>query len=360
MGPMTEIEYFFDYLSPYSYLAWRRLPALLESEGVSLKATPVLFAGLLEATGRVGPAEIPAQRRFVVRDCMRAAKRLGVRFGFPAKHPFRPLSALRLSLPDVAGERQHDVIDALWTAGWEDGVDMGDDDALVAALDAKGLGGAELLARTRDPASKAALRASTDRAIELGVFGLPTIRIGDELVWGHDRLDDVGRILRGEDGLDPEGVAELEATPAAAQRRRTGAPNLNAAARVRRIFSSAPFMTHLGVELVEQGVGWVETRLPIRPEHLQQDGFVHAGVVAALADHSAGAASGTLMTADRTPLTIEFKVSLLRPAKGDLLRCRAEIVRQGKTVGFGESEVFVGEKLVAKASVTLAVVAIPT
>lgn len=129
---------------------------------------------------------------------------------------------------------------------------------------------------------------------------------------------------------------------------------------IRDIFRQAPFIQYLGIELVEVGPGWCETMLTARPEHFQQDGFFHAGVQATLADHTAGAAAATLMAPGEIVLTAEFKINLLRPAQGERLRGRAEVLRAGKTLTVVESSVYAQsqnqEKLVAKAMVTLALV----
>jgi uncharacterized protein (TIGR00369 family) len=118
--------------------------------------------------------------------------------------------------------------------------------------------------------------------------------------------------------------------------------------------SDAPFVGHLGIELTGIGAGWVSTELAIRPEMLQQDGVVHAGVISTLADHTAGAAAGSTLGPGRTPLTVELKINLLRPATGERLRCRARVVRAGRRLVVAESEVFAADQLAAKALVTLA------
>jgi len=127
--------------------------------------------------------------------------------------------------------------------------------------------------------------------------------------------------------------------------------------RIRAIFDTAPFMRHLGVELLRCEPGRCETRLAVQPWQLQQDGFVHAGVQATLADHTAGAAAGTLMAESEIVLTVEFKINLLRPALGEELFSRALVIRPGTQITVVESEVFArrgaDEKLTAKAMVTL-------
>ncbi len=129
------------------------------------------------------------------------------------------------------------------------------------------------------------------------------------------------------------------------------------------IFSKANFVNDVGIELTDVGPGWSESILNIIPKHLQQDQFIHAGVQATMADHTAGAAAGSLVKENETILSVEFKINLLRPAIGEQLRCRAEVLKQGKTLTIVESAVYAindnQEKLVSKATVTLAIVSKP-
>lgn len=135
--------------------------------------------------------------------------------------------------------------------------------------------------------------------------------------------------------------------------------NPNFRRKVQEIFERAAFIEDLGIKLGEMGVGWCETTLDILPRHLQQDSFIHAGVQATMADHTAGGAGGSLIREDEIVLSVEFKINFLRPAVGQALRCKANILKAGKTLIVVESEVFTRdgtqEKLTAKATVTLAV-----
>ena len=137
----------------------------------------------------------------------------------------------------------------------------------------------------------------------------------------------------------------------------------NYVVKTNQLFKEAAFVRDVGIQLVEVTPGYCLTTLPLEDKHLQQNGFVHAGVQATLADHTAGAAGGSLVPADKTVLSVEFKINLLRPAIGEKLVCEARVLKQGRTLTVTEAEVFVhaGEekKLVSKATVTLAVVTIP-
>ena len=131
-------------------------------------------------------------------------------------------------------------------------------------------------------------------------------------------------------------------------------------AKVRKIFDNANFVRDLGIELTRVQEDGCETRLQLAARHLQQHGLVHAGVLATMADHTGGCAARGAVGLDQEVLTVEFKINFLRPAVGDRLRCWSRVLRAGKTLAVAESEIFAaapsGEKLVAKATITLALV----
>ncbi len=131
------------------------------------------------------------------------------------------------------------------------------------------------------------------------------------------------------------------------------------AARVRQLFNQARFIQDLGIELDDLAPGRTETSLRVFPRHEQQNGYIHAGVLATLADHAAGGAAGTLVGPDEIVLTAEFKINFLRAARGVRLTCTAKVLKPGRMLIFAESEVYAHAEaaplLVAKAMVTLAV-----
>jgi len=129
--------------------------------------------------------------------------------------------------------------------------------------------------------------------------------------------------------------------------------------RVRRIFDSAKFVRDLGMQLAMVEEGACEITLVPNARHQQQHGLIHAGVMATMADHAAGCAARSVVGPNEDVLTVEFKINFLRPAVADALRCRARVLRGGKTLVIVESEIFARqnseERLVSKAMVTLAV-----
>jgi uncharacterized protein (TIGR00369 family) len=132
------------------------------------------------------------------------------------------------------------------------------------------------------------------------------------------------------------------------------------ASLVRRIFERAQFVRSLGIELIAFGDGWCETRVAVTPTLEQQHGYVHAGVLMTLADHTCGGAAATMVPEGQDVITVENKVSFLRPATGAVLYCRADVLKAGKRLIFTEGEVMIERDnerhIVAKASSTLAVI----
>jgi uncharacterized protein (TIGR00369 family) len=128
---------------------------------------------------------------------------------------------------------------------------------------------------------------------------------------------------------------------------------------LRAFFASAPFMADLGIEPCEAAEGRIVTRLVLAPRHHQHTGVVHAGVIGAMADHTMGAAAQTMAPEGHWVLTAEFKVSLLRAARGQRLECVGQVIKPGRQVSFTEAEVFAidGDRrtAVARASATMAV-----
>jgi uncharacterized protein (TIGR00369 family) len=111
-------------------------------------------------------------------------------------------------------------------------------------------------------------------------------------------------------------------------------------AAVAALFSQPGFIVDLGVEFVDCGPGWCATRLALLPRHFQHTGVVHAGVLATMADHSAGGAALTLLPPDQVPVTVEFKIHLLRPARGTHLECRGDVLKPGGRFLITEATVF--------------------
>lgn len=212
------IEFYFDFLSPYAFLAWTGIKQLAAKHERTLEPKPLLLAALLNHWGTKGPAETPAKARFVFLDCARRARALDVDFRCPMYHPFNPLLACRLATRAVAGEAQQSVIDCLWRHGWQGGGDLGDAAALKSALGQAGLDAEGLVERASSTEAKLELRRNSEVALERGVFGVPTMFLGESMYWGFDQLDLVDAELSGEPPILLEDLVERLPKGASASR----------------------------------------------------------------------------------------------------------------------------------------------
>jgi 2-hydroxychromene-2-carboxylate isomerase len=202
------VRFYFDFVSPYAYIAWTQIHRVVEAHDKTVEPVPVLFAGLLNAHGQKGPAEIPAKRLYVFKDASRKAHAFGLPpLAPPPTHPFNPLVALRVcTLPQPPATRRR-IIDALYAATWAGGGGVESPERVGAVLERLGLDAAALLAAASEPAAKAALKANTDAAIAAGAFGVPTIDVDGELFWGVDSLPHLDDFLAGRDPLAGQSLA---------------------------------------------------------------------------------------------------------------------------------------------------------
>ncbi|HEX8783529.1 MAG TPA: 2-hydroxychromene-2-carboxylate isomerase, partial [Steroidobacteraceae bacterium] len=192
----TRVSWVFDVVSPFAYLAFPRLQEL--PAGVELEVVPVLLAALLDHFGQRGPAEIPSKRRFTYRFVLWRARQLGLPLRMPPAHPFNPLAALRLIIAAGSNSRAAGTV---LRAVFGEGRDVSDP-SVIAEL-AVQLGVADPHGALADPAIKQRLRDNTSWACSRGVFGVPTLVIGEELFWGHDAVDMALAYLR-----DPQAFAD--------------------------------------------------------------------------------------------------------------------------------------------------------
>lgn len=212
------IRFLFDFISPYAYIAWTQVHELAARNACAVEPVPILFAALLDAHGHKGPAEIPPKRVYVFKHVLRTAHRLGLSLSPPPGHPFNPLLALRVaSLPMPAATRR-DLIDRLFAATWGGGPGV-EDPAVVARIAGEvGLDGAAAVEEASTAEGKARLRGQTEAAVQEGVFGVPTLFVGDELYWGYDSFPDVEQRLRGEDPVTSADLLRWVGLPATAHR----------------------------------------------------------------------------------------------------------------------------------------------
>lgn len=211
MKNQRELTFYFDYISPYSYLAWRKIGHFCERHKLKLVAEPVVFGALLSHWGTKGPAEIDAKRLFTYKDVIRSAHRDNYKIYFPPAHPFNPLLALRATCFMQEHPEYHRFITHVFTACWQEGNDITNPEIIDKIFRIYKVENGVERCTTED--MKNILKEKTSRAIERGVFGVPSMLIDDELFWGNDRFDFLEDYINGDDPVDPSDLERLKTLP---------------------------------------------------------------------------------------------------------------------------------------------------
>lgn len=216
------LYFFFDFISHNAWLAWNRVPALAQRHGLQFEPVPVLFAGLLNAHGQKGPAEVPAKNQWMIWNVLRKARQLGIPLAPPHSHPFNPLLSLRLASCGLPEAQRHKLIDALFRATWAESRPVSEPDGLRSVLAETGLDADTVFSEAASGPVKDRLRQNTEAAVAAGVFGVPTMLARNaagrtELFWGFDDLEYMDLFLQGADPLGhrEDHAAWLQVTPSA-------------------------------------------------------------------------------------------------------------------------------------------------
>jgi 2-hydroxychromene-2-carboxylate isomerase len=191
------VEYFFDFGSPTSYLAWTQLPKIAAASGAEIVWRPMLLGGVFKATGNASPVSVPAKGRWMNEDIRRWAARYGVPFRHNPHFPINTLGLMRGAV-GLQLRRSQDFgryLEVVHRALWEGEKNLGDPAVLASVLADAGFDADAFAALVAEPEVKARLLATTEEAVARGVFGAPTFFVGDAMFFGQDRLDFVREAL---------------------------------------------------------------------------------------------------------------------------------------------------------------------
>ncbi|HXV76506.1 MAG TPA: 2-hydroxychromene-2-carboxylate isomerase [Candidatus Polarisedimenticolaceae bacterium] len=221
MGERRRVRFYFDFVSPYSWLALMTATEFAARHRVEWEMRPVVFAALLDAAGLVGPVESNVKRRYTFVDVWRCARRAGLRLVGPPAHPFRSIEALRAACVFQDRPEALALVRRIAAACWSDGADLTDRRTLERLVRDTVAYDGPLATALDDPTIKRLLRENTDRAIADGAFGVPTFVLDGRLFWGQDRMDQLADALAGRDDPEAAELAQLIDRPRGADRRRT-------------------------------------------------------------------------------------------------------------------------------------------
>jgi 2-hydroxychromene-2-carboxylate isomerase len=191
------VEFFFDFGSPYTYLAYHQLPKIAAQQGATIVWRPVLLGGVFQATGNHSPMEVQAKARYSLLDLQRWAKRFGVPLQM---NPHFPINTLHLMRGAVAMQMQGEAafqgyLAAVFSAMFEHPRNLNQPEVVAAVLAGINIDPTAFMGYINDPAVKDKLKANTAEAVARGVFGAPTFFVGEQMFWGQDRLDFVAQAL---------------------------------------------------------------------------------------------------------------------------------------------------------------------
>lgn len=193
---MKRAEFFFDFGSPASYLAYTQMDGIAQRTGAEIVWRPMLLGGVFKATGNASPAMVPAKGKWMNADLPRFAERYGVAYN---RNPFFPVNTLLMMRGAAAYEGTPEFrpyVDAMFKAMWVDQKNMNDMPTAAGVLKAAGFDPQAFMATAELQDAKDRLKATTEEAVARGVFGAPTTFVGDHMYFGQDRLDFVEQALR--------------------------------------------------------------------------------------------------------------------------------------------------------------------
>ena len=183
------LEFYFDFISPYSFLAHKQIRKIENEEGIKIIYKPVLLGGLHNLHGIKAPAFIPAKAKHMVRDCKLIAEKNNIRFKFNSYFPIRSLNLMRGVLVAEEDNIKKYYINNIFNTIWQDGLNMNDTVVIQKILQNININPKTFSLRTSSSLIKDLLRKKTNEAYEKGVFGAPTFVVNNKIFWGQDRIE---------------------------------------------------------------------------------------------------------------------------------------------------------------------------
>ena len=183
------LEFYFDFISPYSFLAHKQIRKIENEEGMKIIYKPILLGGLHNLHGIKAPAFIPAKAKHMVRDCKLIAEKNNIRFKFNSYFPIRSLNLMRGVLVAEEDNIKKYYIDNIFNTIWQDGLNMNDTIVIQKILQNLNINPKTFSLRTTSSLIKDLLKKKTNDAYEKGVFGAPTFLVNNKIFWGQDRIE---------------------------------------------------------------------------------------------------------------------------------------------------------------------------
>ncbi len=186
---IKSFEFYFDFISPYSFLAHKEIQKLEKKESIKIKYKPMLLGGLHNLHNIKAPAFIPAKAKFMIRDCKLIAEKNKIKFKFNSYFPIKTLNLMRGIFIAKEDDFQSFYIDKIFDAIWKDGLNMNDQNIMDKVIKNMNINPKTFFLRASNQNVKVLLKNKTDEAFDKGIFGAPSFLINNKIFWGQDRLD---------------------------------------------------------------------------------------------------------------------------------------------------------------------------
>ena len=171
------IDFYFDFISPYSFLAHKRIKKIEKAENIKFTYKPILLGGLHNLIGITAPAFINSKAKFMFRDCKMVSRKFNIKFKFNPLFPINSLNLMR-GLLSVKNGLKNTYIDLFFDAYWQDALNLNDEKIIFS-----------ILKKIKDQKIKDKLKQLTQSAYKKDIFGAPTFVVNKKIFWGQDRLD---------------------------------------------------------------------------------------------------------------------------------------------------------------------------
>jgi len=182
-------DFYFDFISPYSFLAHKEIKKIENKLGIKIRYKPVLLGGLHNLHGIKAPAFIPAKAKHMVRDCKLIAERNNVKFKFNSYFPIKSLNLMRGVLVAEEDNIKNYYIENIFNTIWQDGLNMNDEIIIQKIFKNLNINPKTFTLRSTSSSIKDSLRQKTNEAYEKGIFGAPTFVSNNKIFWGQDRIE---------------------------------------------------------------------------------------------------------------------------------------------------------------------------
>ena len=182
-------EFYFDFISPYSFLAHKKIRIIEKKNSIKIKYKPILLGGLHNLHSIKAPAFIPAKAKHMIRDCKLIAEENKIKFKFNSYFPIRSLNLMRGVIVAEEDNYKSHYIDCIFNAIWEDGLNMNDENVVYKVLKNLNINPKTFFLRSTSSSVKDSLRLKTSEAFKKGIFGAPTFVSNNKIFWGQDRIE---------------------------------------------------------------------------------------------------------------------------------------------------------------------------